>query len=439
MSRKKTFLKGAFILTITGILSRCIGFFSRMFLSQIFGAEGMGLYQLIFPVYALCYALSISGIEVTISRCVSSKIARGLYDDAKNFIISSTLMALILSCSCTILLQIFADPISTYFLHESRTRDLLILLSYAFPFAAIHSCIVGYYLGVKQTGIPAISQLIEQLSRVLSIYLIYLWCIHHNITYSISIAVLGLVIGEISSTLFIIFYLKKKRFKLLTSYISIRKFIQNIKELLLLSTPLSANRVTLNMLTSIEAVSIPLKLQSFGLSSAEALSTYGVLIGMALPCLLFPTAFTSAISSMLLPTISEIQATNNKKEIKQIVIKTIQYGTLLGFTCLISFFLFSDLIGTFLFHNADVGNFIKVLAWICPFLYLNSNLLTIITALGKPYITFLLNACSLLLRIGCIYLFIPHFGIYGYLWGILASQIFITIGSIFTFKWIDII
>ena len=338
-----------------------------------------------------------------------------------------------------LLLPMFATPISTYLLHESRTHDLQILLSYAFPFAAIHSCIVGYYLGIKQTSIPAISQLIEQLSRVVSIYLIYLWCVYHNITYSISIAVLGLVIGEITATLFIIFYLKRKRYQISESYMSIRTFFQNVKELLLLSTPLSANRVTLNMLTSIEAVSISLKLQSFGLTSAESLSTYGILIGMALPCLLFPTAFTSAISSMLLPTISEIQATNNKKEIKQIVLKTIQYGTLLGFTCLISFFFFSDLIGSILFHNSHVGNFIKVLAWICPFLYLNSNLLTIITALGKPYITFILNAGSLLLRIGCIYLLIPHFGIYGYLWGLLASQIFITTGSLFTFKWNDII
>ncbi|MFI3171215.1 MAG: polysaccharide biosynthesis protein [Eubacteriales bacterium] len=439
MSRKRTFIKGAFILTATGIISRCIGFLSRIFLSQIFGAEGLGLYQLIFPIFALCFALSTAGIETSISRIVSAKISLGRVNEAKRFALSSMFFSISLSIICTILLQRYALPISTYFLKDERTYPLLIILSYSFPFASIHSCIVGYYLGLKQTLIPSISQLIEQACRVLSIYLLYHLCLSQNITCDISLAVIGLVIGEFISTIFTICCVAGQKHQLFQTDLSFDIIKLNLLELLPNSAPLTANRVTLNLLQSIEAISIPVQLQVFGYSSSEALSTYGVLIGMALPCLLFPTALTSSVSAMLLPTIAESQAQNNKKEIQQVVLRTMQYGITLGVICLISFFLLSDLIGIILFNNSEVSSYLKVLAWLCPFLYLNTNLLTIITALGKPHFTFSLNAIGLAIRIGCIYSLIPIVGISGYLWALLGSQIFITSGCLFIYKKLCII
>lgn len=428
MSRKRTFIKGTFILTATGILSRCIGFLYRIFLSQTFGAEALGLYQLIFPVYALCFALSTTGIETTIARVVSAKVALHQQEKAKSFLLSSMLLSLTLSILCTVSVQLFALPISTLFLQDSRTYDLLIILSYVFPFASIHSCIVGYYLGLKQTTIPSASQLIEQLCRVGSIYVLYCFCTSRNITCDISLAVIGLVIGDIASSLFTVFYATRKKSQLFTAPLNASIIKCNLRELLPQSLPLTANRVVLNILQSIEAVSIPIQLQAFGYSQSEALTIYGVFVGMALPCILFPTALTSAVSSMLLPTVAEIQTQNNKKEIQQVITKTTQYCTVLGLFCLISFFIFSDIIGIKLFNNEEVSSYIRVLAWLCPFLYLNTNLLTIINGLGKPTITFVLNVCSLLIRICSIYLFIPNVGISGYLFALLISQIFITLG-----------
>lgn len=428
MSRKRTFIKGAFLLTLTGIISRCIGFAYRIFLSQTFGAEGLALYQLIFPVYALCFACSTAGIETSIARTVSSKVAQNKSYEAKTFLLSSMLLSLFLSLICTVAVQQFAEPISIYFIQDARTYDLLILLSYAFPFASIHSCITGYYLGLKQTTIPSASQLIEQLIRVGGIFLLYQFCIAHQIACDISLAVIGLIIGEIASAIFCLFYITGKKQHLFSTELTPAMIKCNLQELFPLASPLTANRIVLNLLHSVEAVSIPIQLQVFGHSQTDALTIYGVLLGMALPCILFPTALTSAVSSMLLPTVAEIQAQNNKKEIKQVIFKAVQYCSLLGFACLISFFLFSDVIGSTLFHNEQVSSYLKALAWLCPFLYLNSNLLTIVNGLGKPSITFALNAISLLIRIGCIYLLIPHMGITGYLSGLLISQIFLTSG-----------
>lgn len=177
------------------------------------------------------------------------------------------------------------------------------ILSYAFPFAAAHSCIVGYYLGQKATRIPASSQLVEQTVRILSVYLLYQIGAKNGASFGISVAVAGLrpvnwllpplpaaVLREvprksqISAPLFFFLYIGR--------------------ELLTFSLPLTANRVLLNILQSAEAISIPLRLQIYGMSSKEALSAYGVLTGMALPCVLFPSAITNSLSTMLLPTVA---------------------------------------------------------------------------------------------------------------------------------------
>ena len=82
-----------------------------------------------------------------------------------------------------------------------------------------------------------------------------------------------------------------------------------------------ANRLVLNGLQSIEAVYIPNRLTLYGLSTADSLRCYGVLTGMVLPLLLFPSAITSSVSVLLLPYISEAQAVGNHKKIRQAVKK----------------------------------------------------------------------------------------------------------------------
>ena len=169
MSQKKTLIKGAFILTITGFATRIIGFFYRIFLSRSFGEEGVGLYQLIFPVYALGFSLTCAGIQTAISRCVARKSAVGKHAQAQQILYIGMSLSVCLSVIVMLLTQQNAEFIAVHFLCEKRCASLLVVLSYAFPFASVHSCICGYYMGLKQTEIPAVSQLLEQIVRVVGV------------------------------------------------------------------------------------------------------------------------------------------------------------------------------------------------------------------------------------------------------------------------------
>lgn len=427
MSKKQSIILGTVILTLTGFLSRFIGFFYRIFLSRVFGEEGIGLYQLIFPVYALCISFSISGIETALSRTVARKQALGKTDEAREVLLSGLIAAFFLSLFCTLFLQKNALFIADRLLHDSRCKNMLIILSYAFPFCAIHSCICGYYYGLKETKIPAISQLIEQSTRILSVYIFFFLLIRKGHTVSISIAVSGLVIGELFSTAYAAQIFNYFPCTLTTITNLCKNFPRHLRELLSLSIPLTANRVLINLLQSIEAISIPMQLRRFQYSASESLRIYGVLNGMALPCILFPTAVTSSLSIMLMPAVAEIQAAQDSSSLLRIIKKVSRFCFSLGLFSCLCFLLFGHLLGNILFHSNSAGNFIVTLSWICPFLYVNSSFLSIINGLGKTGWTFLINTFGLSVRILSVFYIIPLFGIQGYLWGLLSSQLLVSL------------
>lgn len=427
MSKKQSIILGTVILTLTGFLSRFIGFFYRIFLSRVFGEEGIGLYQLIFPVYALCISFSISGIETALSRTVARKQALGKPDEAKEVLLSGLTVAFFLSLFCTFFIQKNSFFIADRLLHDSRCKNMLIILSYAFPFCAIHSCICGYYYGLKETKIPAISQLIEQSTRILSVYIFFFFLIRKGHTVSISIAVSGLVIGELFSTAYAAQIFNYFPCTLTTITNLCKNFPRHLRELLSLSIPLTANRVLINLLQSIEAISIPVQLRRFQYSASESLRIYGVLNGMALPCILFPTAVTSSLSIMLMPAVAEIQAAQDPSSLLRIIKKVSRFCFSLGLFSCLCFLLFGHLLGNILFHSDSAGNFIVTLSWICPFLYVNSSFLSIINGLGKTGWTFLINTFGLSVRILSVFYIIPLFGIQGYLWGLLSSQLLVSL------------
>lgn len=429
MSKKQTIIKGTFILTAAGFLSRFMGFFYRIFLSRTFGAENVGLYQLIFPVFSLCVSLTCAGVETAISRTVARNMSLHQKKEAKETLILGLVFSVSFSVLITILIQRYAEPISIYFLKDARCEPLLTIMSYVLPFTSVHSCVCGYCYGLRQTKIPAISQLLEQVVRILSVYIIYLFAVSQQLAPTVAVAVAGLVIGEFFSSVYSA-----------NAVAGIASFSQTkpqkkqqqtsrkcLKELLTLSLPLTANRVLINLLQSVEAISIPSQLKAYNHNTAEALSIYGVLTGMALPLIMFPSAITSSVSIMLMPTVAELQTTSSREKMLPLIRKSVGSCSLLGILCGVIFVVFGKWIGIFLFDNALAGKFISTLGWICPFLYSNSALVSVINGLGKTAATFYINSFGLLIRIASVFLAIPASGIEGYLYGMLVSQLSVTV------------
>lgn len=433
MKRNNPLITGTIILTLTGFASRLIGFFYRIFLSNVFGAEGMGIYQLISPVLALSFALTTSGMQTAISKYVAGETVTKDYRSSFRTLLTGFVLAMILSVLCAFSIYVFSEQIAVSFLLESRTAPLLRIIALSIPMATVHSCINGYFYGIRKTAIPAICQLSEQICRVGSVYLIYFLCQKRELEPTISFAGAGLVIGESASMIVSLVAIFSRAHALFPSDLQrgrpgLCAFSHVIAgKLLRLSIPLSANRVILNLLQSIEAVYIPNKLMEFGLNNADALGVYGVLTGMSLPLILFPSAITNSISVLLLPVVAEADASGNDHKVRRTILQSLRYCLLLGFGCTILFLLCGRAAGHILFHSALAGSFILTLSFICPFLYLSSTLSSILNGLGKTNLTFVYSVASLLLRLIFVFTAIPVYGIKGYLWGMLASQMLQTL------------
>ncbi|WP_099468486.1 putative polysaccharide biosynthesis protein [Konateibacter massiliensis] len=435
MKKQHTIIKGTLYLTIAGFISRIIGFFYRIFLSHTIGAEGMGIYQLIFPVYVLCFSLTVSGIHTGISRFTSAKMASNDTRGALKVLYAGLILAVLPSIVLAALLYGNAEYIALHFVKEARCTDLLKIISFSVPFGAIHTCINGYYYGIKKAGVPAFSQLVEQLVRVISVYLIYTIVTDKGISVTPSIAAVGIVTGEIASVLFTITAILIQTNVSQASHSLSAIPASYFKNIFTLSLPLTANRVVITLLQSVEAVLIPFELRRHGLSSSEALSIYGVLTGMSLPLILFPSTFTNSLSVMLLPDVAQAQAASNTNRIRSTAKITIQYCLLLGILCTGIFLSFGHAMGTSIFNSSLCGDFVVTLAWICPFLYLSTTLTSILHGLGKTTVTFLHSLISIVIRLAFIIFLVPYFGIQGYLWGLLAGQLVMTLFNYIVLNW----
>ena len=432
MHRKNPLLIGTIILTVTGLLSRFIGFFYRIFLSQTFGAEGMGIYQLISPVLALSFSLTVSGMQTAISKYVASETTTHDYKTSFRTLWIGFLISMALSFGCAAFIYQYSEWIAVTFLMEERTAPLLRIISLSIPMATVHSCINGYFYGIKKTAIPALSQLSDQVVRVGTVYRINHISRPRHMTPTSRFDGVGLVIGEGASMIVSLLAVIGRSFQVFDKPALLGKifgrgslassYYQITGKLLQLAVPLSLNRIIINILQSIEAIFIPNKLMAYGLNNADALGVYGVLTGMSLPLILFPSAITNSISVLLLPIVSEAEASGNQRAVTKAIMKSLKYCLLLGFGCTAIFLLCGRMAGRLLFKSELAGSFILTLSFICPFLYIASTLNSILNGLGKTALTFFYSIVSLLVRLLFVFFAIPVWGIKGYLWGMLASQ-----------------
>lgn len=161
------------------------------------------------------------------------------------------------------------------------------------------------------------------------------------------------------------------------------------------------------ILQAIEAALLPQQLQRYGLSASDALSCYGILSGMVLPLLLFPTAVTGSFGMLLLPLISEAQTLRHESRIVSVSRISFFGSLLLGLFFSSFFFLSGDVVGQLLFDSEEAGRCIRSLALLCPLLYSSTTLTGILHGLGKTAALSVQSTAGFLLRLLFVLFAVP--------------------------------
>lgn len=426
--KKNPLITGTILLTGAGLLSRILGFFYRIFLSRTIGAEGLGVYQMVFPVHSIAFALCCGAIQTSISRLVARDRQAG-----REALRTGLLISLSISAVLTLLIWQTAPVLARFVLLEPACGSLLPVMALSIPFSSIHACICGYYYGMKRTVVPALSQMAEQFVRMGAVFLMARVLTENGRPVTVSVAVWGMMLGEGASAVYS--YLsytfsesekQKKPAKEGKKHRQASVF-HMAGPLMAMAVPLMGNRLILNCLQSLEAIFVPNRLIAFGLSHSDALSMYGVLTGMALPFIFFPSAVTNSLAVVLLPTVAEAQAQENCSRIEHTVLTALRYSLYMGIFCIGLFTLLGPELGMTVFRSQTAGQYIAILAWLCPFMYISTTMGSILNGLGKTASVFLHNAVSMLLNLVFVVFGIPHIGMQAYFYGLLLSELLLAL------------
>lgn len=436
---RNSIIYGTFILTAVSFLCRAIGFFYRIYISQTFGEEGMGIFQLTAPVMSVAYSLCCAGFQTAISRYVAART-----DDSRTcvkFLLTGLSITGMLSVFFSLLIYECSNFLATNIILEPRTAPLLRLLALSFPFSSVHCCLNGYYYGKKKAGIPALFQLTEQITRVGGVYLLCQFYFKKQTLPPLAVSAAGTAIAEFGSAIlslcFILPYFTNKQSKLAKSVFQkarTQSYRKTASLLLTMAVPLSISRIFVNLLQSVENIYIPEMLRLYGYTTEESLALFGVLTGMALTVILLPCSFVNSMAVLLLPKISEAQSRNRNKEISLVIKRCIIFCCILGSICTAVFFFGGRLAGNLLFHSKTAGEYIVSLSFICPFLYITASLGSVLHGLGKTYTTLFINIGTLLIRIASVFFLVSRIGIPGYILGLLAGQCFSSICCIISLR-----
>lgn len=422
---RKSFIGGAVILMVAGLVARLFGFVYRIFLSNLIGAEGMGLYQLIVPVYTAIVLTITAGITIAVSKMVAEQKARNNHANYGKITASALLIVTVAGTIVSLILFINVDLISAGLLGDERTRAALLILVPCLPAVVCASALKGYFYGIQQVIPTAFSQIAEQAVKILILILLAASISVRGAAFACAVATFSAAAGEIVN-LFVLsaayFFRKKRTSGIKGSGKPIRKRII-IFDLMKSAVPVSANRLVSSSLSAAEYILIPVMLTLGGLDDKSSMEIFGRLTGMVLPLILFPSLVTNSLATTLVPAISESISLKKNRAVNYQISKSIQATFVLGVIFNALFICYPDEIGALVYRREKIGDILFLMSFSCVFVYLQQTLTGVLNGLGRQGILLRNTIIGSILRIAAVCFLIPAFGIKSYILGFTISLI----------------
>ena len=368
MEQKGSFLKGALILSIAGAISKLLGAIYRIPLGRLLGGEGMGLYQMAYPIYTTILALATAGVPVAISVLVSRNETKGFNGDSKKLFRVSMLVLFVIGLLLSILVIQCAPFLATTVLKQPRAYWPIVAVAPAIFFASIMSVYRGYFQGHQNMTPTAVSQVIEQLCRVTAVLILAFWLFPRGLEYAAAGATFGAVIGGIAGVIVLmVFYsrFEKKRPRDQILHYSGTSSSQLAKEMIRLAIPVSFGAVVFPLVQVLDAVIVPSRLMDIGYSTSQATALYGYLSGMAAVLISLPTIFTISISTSLVPAISEAKAQKKRALVNNRLNYGMRAGMIISFPCAVGLYVLAAEICDLLYNAPEAGVPLEPLAFSC--------------------------------------------------------------------------
>ena len=412
--KKTVFIKNALILTASSMILRFVGIIFKVWLAALIGSEGIGLYQLVFSVYVLAATFATSGICTAVTRLVAEELALGSRKGTLKILRRAVQLTLIMAAASVAVVYFGAEFIAVRFLGDMRAVPALKILPLSLPFMGVTSCLRGYFIARRKITPNAVSQLFEQAVRILLIVLLVKTFYSKGLAACCAAVLFGDTAAEIFSFLMLgIIWLRDKS-KLSLSGRE-RPPFGIVRKILHISVPITSGRYLNTALRTAENILVPKTLGKFPGSGASALSQFGMIKGMALPILFFPSTLLNSISTLLIPEISEAAARERTGLVRAATRNILKLTSVMSFIFAAIFFVGGREIGLLIYKSPDVGELLRALSPIVPLMYLDSISDGILKGLDQQSFSFRTAVSDSVIRILLIIIMLPSMGLRGFI------------------------
>lgn len=389
---KRTFLKGAAILGIAGIIVQVMGAIFRIPLANIIGDEGMGYYQTAYPIYIFLLVFSTNGAPAAISKMTSERIAVGQYKEAHRVFQLSFILMFLIGIVTAGVIFFGAEPIVTY-LKNPGAFYAMAAIAPALLFVPIMSVFRGYFQGYQDMSPTASSQLVEQFIRVVIGLTLALVLLPKGIEYAAAGASAGGSIGPIFGTLFLMFLYRRKK-GALHLHNEERTYKREsagkiLGKLASIAIPITIGVSILPIMNIMDLLLVMRRLQAVGFSETAANELYGQLSGLVGPIINIPQALALAIALSLVPAISAAKSVGDTSFMKQNITLSLRTAFIIGVPCTLGLMILAEPIMTLIYpmqmdSAVNASGCLLLMAIGVIFIAISQTMAGVLQGLGKP-------------------------------------------------------
>lgn len=401
-SSNNKFLKGTLILTVSSIVVKVIGSLNWIILSRVLGGEGIGLYQMGFPIYLMAITLSSAGIPVAISIITAEKLAQKDFLGAKR--VFNVSLRLLFVTGLVFASALFFGAhwlIDNHWIRDSRAYYSIIALAPAVFFVTFLASFRGYLQGWQIMTPTAASEIVEQLMRVVTMIVFANMFMPHGLAYAAGGASMGAGVGAFCALLVLMWFYGRLNQKLkadlqqqnpLATRESARAIISR---LLRLALPVSMSSLMLPVVANLDLLIVPQRLEAAGFHISQATEFFGYLTGMAVPLINLATIFTAAMTISLVPAISESRALNDVFGIRAKTRTAFRVALIITCPCFVGMYFLAEKIAALIYNAPGAADAIQTMSVGILLLGLHQISTGILQGLGRtsiPVINMILAA-----------------------------------------------
>lgn len=462
------FARNALWLIGVSLFMRTVGVSFNVYLSGRAGGEVMGLHALLGGVYGLFMTLGCGGIHLGTTRLVAETLATadregtaattaassspGAKTALRRCLSRCLSYAAICGAGAGIILFLGAPWIGRVWLGDGRTVSSLRILALTLPPIALANALSGYFTAVRRVSRNALCGVAAQFARLFfCARLLTLW-LPDGIEATCMALVLGGALSELLGLLLSLGAFLADRRRHPEGFIpdadnasagsgdstdgAPEKRPQKAEKgltakLLGITVPVTLAACLRSGLVTLEHALIPRGLKKSGASWAAALSSYGILHSIVLPVVLFPSAFISSFSGLLVPEVAESNARGDAARVARISGKVIRPALVFSFGVAGIMSCFAYELGELVCHNAEAGGFIRALAPLIPIMYVDSSVDAVLKGMGEQVYSMAVNIVDALTSVILVWILLPHMGLAGYIVTVYVTETLNTTLSLF--------